>query len=96
MHSHSLDRCESSALLHVANGVTGIRDPGAVMPATEIVALRGSVDRADTLGPRSVASGRIVDGSPTSRATYVGIDGPDTMRNCSKISSTRNASRPSW
>ena len=95
MHSHSLDRWEWSALPNVANGVTGIRDPGAVVPATEIVVLRASVDRADRLGPRSVVSGTIVDGSPTSRATYVGIDGPDMLRTCSRISSERNASRPS-
>ena len=95
MYSHSLVRWEWSALLHVANGVTGMRDPGAVMPATEIVVRRGSVDRAKTIKPRSVASGTIVDGSPTSRATYVGIDGPDMMRTCSRISSARNASRPS-
>jgi Amidohydrolase family len=80
MHSHSLDRWEWSSLLNVANGVTGIRDPAAVKPVPEIVQLRRSVERGETLGPRFVASGRIIDGSPKSRATYVAIDSPAAMR----------------
>ncbi len=80
MHSHSLDRWEWSSLLNVANGVTGIRDPGAVKPVPEIVQLRRAVERGEILGPRFVASGRIIDGSPKSRATYVAIDSPAAMR----------------
>jgi len=80
MHSHSLDRWEWSSLLNVANGVTGIRDPGAVKKTQEIIELRHAVERGDTLGPRFVASGTIIDGSPKSRATYVAIDSPTAMR----------------
>ncbi len=80
MHSHSLDRWEWSSLLNVANGVTGVRDPAAVKPVEEIVALRRAVERGDSLGPRFVASGRIIDGSPKSRGTYVAIDSPAAMR----------------
>jgi imidazolonepropionase-like amidohydrolase len=80
MHSHSLDRWEWSSLLNVANGVTGIRDPGAVKPAHEIVQLRRSVEDGKTFGPRFVASGRIIDGSPKSRASYVAVDSPSAMR----------------
>lgn len=80
MHTHSLDRWEWSSLLNVANGVTGIRDPAAVKPVPEIVQLRRSVERGETLGPRFVASGRIIDGSPKSRAAYVAIDSPAAMR----------------
>ncbi len=80
MHSHSLDRWEWSSLLNVANGVTGIRDPAAVKPVTEIVSLRDSIERGLAFGPRFVASGRIIDGSPKSRGTYVAIDSPDAMR----------------
>ncbi len=80
MHSHSLDRWEWSSLLNVANGVTGIRDPAAVKSVQEIVQLRRAVERGDSLGPRFVASGRIIDGSPKSRATYVAVDSPDAMR----------------
>lgn len=80
MHSHALDRWEWSALLNVANGVTGIRDPGAVKDPKDIVQLRRSVERGDTLGPRFVASGRIIDGSPKSRGTYVEITSADAMR----------------
>lgn len=80
MHSHSLDRWEWSSLLNVANGVTGFRDPGAVKPTEEIVRLRRSVEGGQTFGPRFVASGTIIDGSPKSRATYVAIDSPMAMR----------------
>lgn len=80
MHTHALDRWEWSSLMNVANGVTGIRDPAAVMPVPEIVRLRRAVERGETLGPRFVASGRIIDGSPKSRATYVAIDSPAAMR----------------
>ncbi|MBC8087353.1 MAG: hypothetical protein H7Z40_08795 [Phycisphaerae bacterium] len=80
MQSHSLDRWEWSSLLNVANAVTGVRDPAAVKPVHEIVALRDSVERGQTFGPRFVASGRIIDGSPKSRGTYVAIDSPHLMR----------------
>lgn len=80
MHSHALDRWEWSSLLNVANGVTGVRDPGAIKPTKEIVALRDSVERGQRLGPRIVASGRIIDGSPRSRGTYVAIDSARAMR----------------
>lgn len=80
MHSHSLDRWEWSSLLNLANGVTGFRDPGAVMDARAIVELRQSVERGETLGPRFVASGTIVDGAPKSRRTYVEITDPGEMR----------------
>ncbi len=80
MHSHALDRWEWSSLLNVANGVTGIRDPGAVLPVPKIVQLRRAVERGETLGPRFVASGRIIDGTPKSRATYVAIDSASAMR----------------
>lgn len=80
MHSHSLDRWEWSSLLNVANGVTGIRDPAAVKPEQEIVELRRAVERGAAFGPRFVASGRIIDGSPKSRDSYVAIDSPQAMR----------------
>ncbi len=80
MHTHSLDRWEWSSLLNVANGVTGFRDPGAVKSVPEIVQLRRSVERGETFGPRFVASGRIIDGPPKSRTTYVEIDSQHSMR----------------
>jgi imidazolonepropionase-like amidohydrolase len=80
MHSHSLDRWAWSSLLNVANGVTGIRDPAAVKPEQEIVELRRAVERGEAFGPRFVASGRIIDGSPKSRDTYVAVDSPAAMR----------------
>ncbi|MBC8089275.1 MAG: amidohydrolase family protein [Phycisphaerae bacterium] len=71
---------EWSSLLNVANGVTGVRDPAAVKPVQEIVELRRSVELGQTFGPRFVASGRIIDGSPKSRGTYVAIDSAHLMR----------------
>jgi imidazolonepropionase-like amidohydrolase len=80
MHTHALDRWPWSSLLNVANGVTGVRDPGAVTSTRDIIALRGAVERGDTLGPRIVASGTIIDGAPKSRRTYVEVVDPDTVR----------------
>lgn len=80
MHSHSIDRWEYSSLLNIANGVTGFRDPGAVKAFPEIVKLRADVEAGRVFGPRFVASGTIIDGSPSSRATYVTIDTPEQMR----------------
>ncbi|MBC7895043.1 MAG: amidohydrolase family protein [Cytophagaceae bacterium] len=80
MHSHSLDRWEYSSLLNIANGVTGFRDPGAVKAFSEIVKLRADVEAGRVFGPRFVAAGTIIDGSPSSRATYVTIDTPEQMR----------------
>jgi imidazolonepropionase-like amidohydrolase len=80
MHTHSMDRWPWSSLLNVANGVTGIRDPGAVKPEAEIVELRRAVEAGTAFGPRFVASGRIIDGSPKSRDSYVAVDSPAAMR----------------
>lgn len=80
MHSHSLDRWEWSSLLNVANGVTGFRDPGAIMNRRAIIDLRRAVEAGTTFGPRFVASGTIVDGAPKSRDTYVEVTTPDSMR----------------
>lgn len=80
MHSHSLDRWDWSSLLNVANGVTGFRDPGAIMATRAIVDLRRAVEAGKTFGPRFVASGTILDGAPKSRNTYVEVTEPDSMR----------------
>lgn len=80
MHSHSLDRWAWSSLLNIANGVTGIRDPAAILDPAEIIKLRADVEAGKVLGPRFVASGRIIDGSPSSRRTYVTINTADEIR----------------
>lgn len=81
MHSHSLDRWAWSSPLNIANGVTGVRDPGAIMPAAEITKLRDDVELGKLFGPRFVASGRQFDGSPKSRATYIETNTADEIRN---------------
>ncbi len=81
MHSHSLDRWAWSSLLNIANGVTGIRDPGAIMPAAEIIKLREDIEKGRVFGPRVVASGRQFDGSPKSRASYIETNTADEIRN---------------
>lgn len=80
MHSHSLDRWAWSSLLNIANGVTGFRDPAAILDPAEIVKLREDIEHGKVFGPRFIASGRIIDGSPSSRRTYVTINTPDEMR----------------
>jgi imidazolonepropionase-like amidohydrolase len=80
MHSHALDRWAWASLLNVANGVTGIRDPGAVLPESAIVRLRRDVEAGRVLGPRVVAGARIIDGTRKARATYVAIDSAAAMR----------------
>ncbi|MBK9164778.1 MAG: amidohydrolase family protein [Acidobacteria bacterium] len=81
MHSHSLDRWAWSSLLNIANGVTGVRDPGAIMPSGEITKLRDDVEQGKVFGPRFVASGRQFDGSPKSRASYIETNTADEIRN---------------
>ncbi len=80
MHSHSLDRWTWSSLLNIANGVTGVRDPAAVMPAAEIIKLREDVEKGRVFGPRFIASGRVIDGSPSSRASYITANTAAEMR----------------
>lgn len=65
MHAHPLytaDRPERMFRMLLANGVTGVRDLGSLMPVPEALAWRDKVNSGAVLGPRVVAAGKIVDG----------------------------------
>jgi imidazolonepropionase-like amidohydrolase len=62
MHAHTDAAGESSLQLHVANGVTGIRDMGSDLEL--ILRLREGTASRRLLGPRIVAAGPILDDAP--------------------------------
>lgn len=57
---------ETALPLYLINGVTGIRDMGALWPFEDQQALREQVKAEEVLGPRIILSGAWVDGSPGS------------------------------
>jgi Amidohydrolase family len=66
--------------LYLINGVTGIRDMGALWPITEQLALQARIETGETLGPRLVLSGAWVDASPGSWPGMFLADTPDAAR----------------
>jgi imidazolonepropionase-like amidohydrolase len=52
--------------LYLLNGVTGIRDMGALLPVEAQIALANELEEGTRLGPRLVVSGAWVDGPPGS------------------------------
>jgi hypothetical protein len=59
MHAHTDGAGESSLQLHIANGVTGIRDMGSELEL--ILRLRAATASGQLIGPRIVAAGPILD-----------------------------------
>ncbi|MGM1064887.1 amidohydrolase family protein [Saccharothrix sp. Mg75] len=59
VHTHGAWLVDTFLPLHVANGVTGIRDMGG--PGARF-AIRDAVDRGELLGPRMVLASHLVDG----------------------------------
>lgn len=57
---------DSALPLYLINGVTGLRDMGALWPITAQRALQARIAAGETLGPRLVLSGAWVDASPGS------------------------------
>src|ERR1043166_1744576 len=62
MHSHTEAAGESALQLHIANGVTGIRDMGSDLDV--ILRLRDATASGRPLGPRIIAAGPILDDAP--------------------------------
>lgn len=62
MHAHMEASGDSWLPLHVANGVTGIRDMGSTLDV--ILRMRDATSSGRTLGPRIVAAGPILDDAP--------------------------------
>ena len=80
MHSHALFAWEWSWRLNIANGVTGFRDPGSSKPIADIITLRDDVEAGRTMGPRFVASGKIIDGIASKKRAYVTVTTAAEMR----------------
>jgi len=66
--------------LYLINGVTGIRDMGALWPIAEQLALQAQIEAGEVLGPRLVLSGAWVDASPGSWPGMFLADTPEAAR----------------
>lgn len=63
--------------LYLINGVTGVRDMGALWPITAQKALQARIEEGEVLGPRLVLSGAWVDASPGSWPGMFLADNPE-------------------
>lgn len=68
---------ETALPLYLINGITGIRDMGALWPITEQQALKERIETGEVLGPRLILSGAWVDASPGSWPGMFLADTPD-------------------
>ena len=66
--------------LYLINGVTGIRDMGALWPITDQQALQARIETGEVPGPRLILSGAWVDASPGSWPGMFLADTPDQAR----------------
>ena len=71
---------DSALPLNLINGVTGLRDMGALWPIAEQQALQAQIEAGEVLGPRLVLSGAWVDASPGSWPGMFLADTPDEAR----------------
>jgi Amidohydrolase family len=71
---------DSALPLYLINGVTGIRDMGALWPIADQMALQARIEGGETLSPRLVLSGGWVDGSPGSWPGMFLADTPEDAR----------------
>jgi hypothetical protein len=66
--------------LYLLNGVTGIRDMGALWPIEDQQALQARIESGDVPGPRLILAGSWVDASPGSWPGMFLADTPDEAR----------------
>jgi hypothetical protein len=66
--------------LYLINGVTGIRDMGALWPIADQLALQARIEAGEPLGPRLVLSGAWVDATPGSWPGMFLADTPEAAR----------------
>ncbi len=71
---------DSALPLYLVNGVTGIRDMGALWPIAEQKALQARIKAGEVPGPRLVLSGAWVDAAPGSWPGMFLADTPDQAR----------------
>ncbi|TFL16642.1 amidohydrolase family protein [Jannaschia formosa] len=60
------DEPDTALPLYLINGVTGVRDMGALWPIAEQQALQARIETGEVLGPRLILAGAWVDASPGS------------------------------
>ena len=81
VHIFSSEREPDTALpLYLLNGITGIRDMGALWPLDAQKVLQADVEAGEVLGPRIVLSGAWVDASPGSWPGMFLADTPKEAR----------------
>lgn len=73
---------ETALPLYLLNGVTGIRDMGALWPIAEQKVLQDRIEAGEVAGPRLILSGAWVDASPGS---WPGMFLADTPEEASKV-----------
>lgn len=71
---------EAAFPLYLINGVTGVRDMGALWPLADQKALQTLVEAGEVRGPRLILSGAWVDASPGSWPGMFLADTPDQAR----------------
>jgi imidazolonepropionase-like amidohydrolase len=76
----SPDEPETALPLYLINGITGIRDMGALWPVEAQQALQAQIERGEVLGPRLVLAGAWVDPSPGSWPGMFLADTPEEAR----------------
>jgi hypothetical protein len=74
------DEPETALPLYLINGVTGIRDMGALWPIRDQQALQARIEAGEVPGPRLILSGAWVDASPGSWPGMFLADTPDAAR----------------
>ncbi|MCU4653450.1 amidohydrolase family protein [Roseibacterium sp. SDUM158016] len=74
------DEPETALSLYLINGVTGIRDMGALWPIGAQQDLQAQIEAGEVLGPRLVLSGAWVDASPGSWPGMFLADTPEEAR----------------
>ncbi len=76
----SPDEPDTALPLYLSNGITGVRDMGALWPIERQRALQARIEAGETVGPRLVLSGAWVDASPGSWPGMFLADTPDQAR----------------
>jgi hypothetical protein len=76
----SANEPDTALPLYLINGVTGIRDMGALWPIAEQQALQARIEAGEVLGPHLVLSGAWVDASPGSWPGMFLADSPEDAR----------------
>ncbi|MEO0703447.1 MAG: serine hydrolase [Pseudomonadota bacterium] len=66
--------------LYLLNGITGIRDMGALWPIADQQDLQARIEAGEVLGPRLILSGAWVDAAPGSWPGMFLADSPDEAR----------------